>query len=188
MIRRAYQCPWRMPFSESEHKEKNLSNCKKLHLFWKKISQPRGKIQYVPRTLKYLCKRLLSTVKGIKLLPKENTLSSYPKICILCFISFRFFLSSFTFSSLCYTLSGRDWQERYIHAISPSARSYSLLEPSSTGQINLPCQREGALRGPISRWLGQGWEGWRVTAMGPSQAWLVSISSQPQGQLGAERQ
>lgn len=88
----------------------------------------------------------------------------------------------------CSPLSGGDWQVGYIHAISPSARSYSLLEPSSTGQINLPCQREGALRGPISRWLGRGWEGWGVTAMGPSQAWLVSISSQPQGQLGAEPQ
>lgn len=85
-------------------------------------------------------------------------------------------------------LSGCDWQVSYIHAISPSARSYSLLEPSSAAQINLPCQREGALRGPISRWLGRGWEGWGVTAMRPSQAWLVSISSQPQGQLGAEPQ
>lgn len=40
-------------------------------------------------------------------------------------------------------LSDCDWQLGYIHAISPSARSYSLLEPSSAGQINLPCQREG---------------------------------------------
>lgn len=88
----------------------------------------------------------------------------------------------------CFPISGHDWQVGYIHAISASARSYSLLEPSSAGQINLPCQREGALRGPISRWLGRGWEGWQVTAMGPSQAWLVSISGQPWGQLGAEPQ
>lgn len=88
----------------------------------------------------------------------------------------------------CLPLSGCDWQAGYIHAISPSARSYSLLEPSSAGQINLRCQQEGALRGPISRWLGRGWEGWGVTAMGPSQAWLVSISGQLPGQLGAEPQ
>lgn len=91
-------------------------------------------------------------------------------------------------SSHCSPLSGCDWQVGYIHAISAKARFYSLLVPSSTGQINLLCQREKALRGPISRWLGRGWEGWGVTAMGPSQAWLVSISSQPQGQLGAEPQ
>lgn len=117
----------------------------------------------------------------IKLLPNIN-----------CYWKVATFLISFLPGCQCFPrcspLSGCDWQVGYIHAISPSARSYSLLEPSSTGQINLPCQREGALRGPISRWLGRGWEGWGVTAMGPSQAWLVSISSQPQGQLGAEPQ
>lgn len=144
-------------------------------------------LRYVLKPLEYLCKRLYYGNEKNKAADEKKN-SSYHKINILCSFSFWLFIFSFTFSSLCSTLSGRDWQLRYIHAISPSARSYSLLEPSSTGQINLPCQWEGALRGPISRWLGQGWEGWGVTAMGPSQAWLVSISSQPQGQLGAEPQ
>lgn len=118
------------------------------------------------------------------------TAHSYTNITGPCFLSssHSLFLSGCQCFPSCFHISVCDWQVGYIHAISPSARSYSLLEPSSAGQINLPCQREGALRGPISRWLGRGWEGWGVTAMGPSQAWLVSISGQPWGQLGAEPQ